>query len=328
MAYDEPAPETGAEPAPVSGAGSRDGGSGAGAKVAASAGGLVRQAVTKSVAQLLRHDPGARRGEPDDVHKLRVAARRLRSDLGTFRSVLDRAWARPLRDELRWLGGEVGAVRDLDVFTDRLGTRLAARSEGTGPAAEALLDHFRAQRATAHGHMQAALLGPRYTALLHRLVEASEQPRFDPPGAAATPATDLARKVVGRTWRTLQEGVDDLDDAPPDHELHEVRILAKRCRYAAEAVAPVIGDDATRLAAAVEAIQTVLGDHQDTVVGEEVLAGVAATLDGRGDNGTGALVDELIAGERADRQRLRDQWPTVWAAALDPSLRTWLHPNS
>ena len=289
------------------------------------AGGLVRQAVTKSVAQLLRHDPGTRRGMPDDVHKLRVAARRLRSDLGTFRSVLDRSWARPLRDELRWLGGEVGAVRDLDVFTDRLGTRLAARPDNGSPAAEALLDHFRVQRATAHGHLQAALLGPRYTALLHGLVEASEQPRFDPPHAASTSAVELARKVVGRAWRTLEEGVDDLDDDPPDHELHEVRILAKRCRYAAEAVAPVIGDDATRFAAAVEAIQTVLGDHQDTVVGEEVLEEVVATLDGA--EGTSALVDELIADERTDRQRLRDEWPAVWAAALEPSLRTWLHPK-
>jgi CHAD domain-containing protein len=283
---------------------------------------LVRQAVTRSVAQLLRHDPGARRGDPDDVHKLRVATRRLRSDLGTFRSVLDRGWARPLRDELRWLGGEIGAVRDLDVFTDRLGTRLAARPGAGGAADEALLAHFRSRRATAHGHMHDALLGARHTALQHRLVDASESPRFDPPTAAARPAAELARKVVGRAWHQLAEDVDDLPDDPPDHELHEVRILAKRCRYAAEAVAPVMGAGAARFAAAVEAIQTVLGDHQDTVVGEEVLDGVAAELGAT--DGIGALIGELVAAERSDRRRRRDEWPAVWEAASDPELRRWL----
>ncbi|HEY8546317.1 MAG TPA: CHAD domain-containing protein [Acidimicrobiales bacterium] len=356
MTHGEPAPGTGTEarPVPVPGAGAapsddpggsgdsggsadsadeaaaRGGPVGTGPEAGADAEALLRRVVTGSVAQLLRHDPGARQGIPEDVHKFRVATRRLRSDLGTFRSVLDRAWSRPRRDELRWLGGEVGAVRDLDVFTDRLGTRLAARSDHGGPAGETLLDRFRGRRAAALTRLQATLRGERYRALLHLLVDAGEEPRFDPPGAAATPAADLARRVVGRAWRALAEGVEDLAPDPPDHELHEVRILAKRCRYAAEAVAPVIGGEAARFAAAVEAVQTVLGDHQDTVVAEQVLAEAATHEDdGRGDgetvgsDGTAALVAELIEAERADRRRLRAEWPVVWAAAADPDLRRW-----
>jgi CHAD domain-containing protein len=286
---------------------------------------LVRQAVTRSVAQLLRHDPGARHGQPEDIHKFRVATRRLRSDLGTFRRILDRDWSQPLREELRWLGGEIGPVRDLDVLIDRLSAQLTARGDQGTPAAEAVLDHFRAARDVAHGHLQAVLLGIRYTTLLHRLAAAAEAPRFDPPTAADRPARDVAVEVVSKAWRRLRRGVADLPADPPDHELHEVRILAKRCRYAAEAVAPLVGDEATRFARAVEDVQTVLGDHQDTAVAEEALRRAADELVG-GPVDVGPLVDALVADDRALRRRLRAEWPDVWAAATAPELRTWLDP--
>ena len=93
----------------------------------ASAGDAVRAAIATSVARLLRHDPGVRIGDdPEDVHQARVAARRLRSDLRTFRALLDPEWNAGLREELRWLGNELGAVRDTEVLTDRLQRRLSA----------------------------------------------------------------------------------------------------------------------------------------------------------------------------------------------------------
>src|SRR5205823_12247616 len=85
------------------------------------AGELVRTAMAASDERLVRHDPGVRIGDDtEDVHQARVATRRLRSDLRTFSSLIDGDWAASLTDELRWLGGDLGAVRDADVLAERL----------------------------------------------------------------------------------------------------------------------------------------------------------------------------------------------------------------
>ena len=82
---------------------------------------LLRYATARSVAQILRHDPGVRLGEdPEDVHQFRVATRRLRSDLRTFAPLLDPGPVSELRDRLRLLGAAAGAARDADVLTGRL----------------------------------------------------------------------------------------------------------------------------------------------------------------------------------------------------------------
>ncbi|TMK66754.1 MAG: CHAD domain-containing protein [Actinobacteria bacterium] len=82
---------------------------------------VLGYALASSVAQLILHDPGTRTGEdPEDVHKARVATRRLRSHLRTFRSHLDQRWASALQDDLRWLGRAFGQVRDVEVLRERL----------------------------------------------------------------------------------------------------------------------------------------------------------------------------------------------------------------
>ncbi|HMG45249.1 MAG TPA: CHAD domain-containing protein [Acidimicrobiales bacterium] len=286
-----------------------------------SVGALVRQAVTRSVGQLLRHDPGARRGDPDDVHKFRVGTRRLRSDLGTFRLVLDPEWAKPLRRELSWLGGEVGAVRDLDVLLERLTAQVATLAPVDSTAADSLVGHFRRARVRAHAALQQTLLGQRYTDLLHDLVTGAETPRFSPPNAALQSGRELGAEVGRGVWETLRQAVDDLPDDPPDEELHQVRILAKRCRYAAEAVAPAIGPDAAAFAQAIADLQTVLGDHQDTVLTEAALRRAADALPH-----LAPLAGELIVRERTDRARLRAEWPAVWEAAAAEDLRRWMAP--
>src|SRR5205823_7719639 len=86
----------------------------------ATAGDVVQLAVATSVAKLLRHDPGVRLGEdPEDLHQARVATRRLRSDLRTFRAVVDRTWGDGLRVQLKTVGDLYGAVRDTDVMIER-----------------------------------------------------------------------------------------------------------------------------------------------------------------------------------------------------------------
>ena len=282
---------------------------------------LVRYATAHSVAAILRHDPGVRIGDdPEDVHQLRVATRRLRSDLRSFAPLLDRDRSAPVRAELGWLGGVVGAVRDTDVLTVRLSAHVATLPEVDTPGAAELLHRLARQAGEARSAMLSVLRDTRYVELLDTLVGLAATPPFiEAPDLTTRSPTQVASKIARRPWRRLAEAVDALDPDPSDAELHRVRILAKRCRYAAEAVAPIVGPTVAHFAAAIADVQTVLGDHQDTVVAESWLReAAAATPAGR------VAAGELIAGERSRRVELRAQWPAVWRRASSKRLRRWL----
>ena len=90
------------------------------------------------VIRLMRHDPVVRLDtDPEGVHHARVATRRLRSDLRTFRTVLDQEWTAALREELGWLGGELGAARDAGVLLERLTAHVGELPEPSGEAPDA-----------------------------------------------------------------------------------------------------------------------------------------------------------------------------------------------
>jgi CHAD domain-containing protein len=285
----------------------------------AATGEVVRRALARSVAQLLRHDPGVRRGDdPEDVHQLRVATRRLRSDLRTFAPLLNEGWVDDLRSGLAWLGALVGAVRDADVLTGRLQAQLRALPDSEAASGAALIARLAAERDAARSAMMAGLRSPRYEVLVEQLVRAAREPQLSEDGArtAAAPARDLLPTLVHRRWRRLAAAAGALGDEPSDQALHRVRILAKRCRYAAEAAAPVVGRRMGRFAAAIEEVQDLLGSHQDAVVAEAWLRAAATPDDA-------LAAGELIVMQRLERDRLRDAWPATWAAASAPKLRRW-----
>jgi CHAD domain-containing protein len=273
---------------------------------------LVRHSVARSVALIIRHDPGARLGDDEEeVHKLRVATRRLRSDLHSFGPLLDKGEVKSVRTELSWLGGVVGAVRDTDVLRIRLATRLDALSAGDAKGADRLMSLLGEESAVARGAMTAAMRDRRYLRLLDALVELAAAPPFvGPHTISSRKSRKIAVKVVEKPWHRVVAAVDALGEDPSDTRLHAVRILAKRSRYAAEATAPLLGPTAVRFAAAVADLQTVLGDHQDTVLAEEWLRRAAAAEPDADD-----VVQELIAVEQSRRRTLRTQWPAVWQKA-------------
>jgi CHAD domain-containing protein len=276
---------------------------------------VVRAALIGSALRILQHDPGVRIGDdPEDVHQARVGARRLRSDLRTFRSLLVDSWRKPLEEELRWLGQELGAVRDADVLLERLRRHAASVPERDARAVAALVRQLVRQREVARASLLLAMASERYVALLDRLVEAVQAPRTLP--VADKRAGPVLSRLVRRPWRRLARAVADLGDDPPDEELHQVRIYAKRARYAAEAAAAVAGKPAARLGKAVADVQGVLGDHQDAVVAETWL---------RANSRSAALVaGELIAVQRQEAADCRAAWPAAWKRARRKRLRKWM----
>jgi CHAD domain-containing protein len=282
---------------------------------------LVRHSTALAVAQIIHHDPGARLGDdPEDVHKMRVAARRLRSDLHSFSAVLNPARTGTIRSELSWLGDVVGAVRDTDVLSARLATRLAALPTVDAVGSERLQALLERQAADARTAMLIALRDARYLHLLDTLVALAAAPPFRKTAGKLTPRTSqrMASKIVQKPWRRVADAVEALGPDPADTQLHEVRILAKRSRYAAEAAAPLLRPAATRFASAVADLQTVLGDHQDTVLAEAWLRNSVV-----GDPESCPTVRQLIALEQERRSALRAQWPAVWRKANAKKLHTW-----
>jgi CHAD domain-containing protein len=283
------------------------------------AGQVVRAAIATAVTRLLRHDIGARLGDDsEDVHQARVATRRLRSDLKTFSAFVDPEWTAAIRDELRWIAGRLGAVRDADVLAERLAAQITQLPEQDRRPAGSLLTKLEAERKVAREELNAAMESSRYVDLVDDLVFAARAPRL-------TPEADVAAKValpevVRRPWKHLVNAVESLGDNPEDEALHEVRIRAKRVRYAAEAVAPVSGKPAQRLATAVAEVQSVLGDLQDATVAELWLR--SAALGSRGS--AGLVAGELIGLEQQKAADSRKRWRAAWKAASKKSLRAWM----
>ena len=225
---------------------------------------------------LMAQDPRVRRDQYDSVHRMRVAARRLRSALRTFRPLLDSQRADALEPELRWLGAVLGDPRDREVLHARLQEELDSLPPDAvlGSVAEVFDKEMLGGLRQAQEQARAQLRNKRYLDLVDLLVAfAADPPVTD---KAERPAATVLPRLVAKAWRRLDRAVRAAQASQRDEDWHEARKAGKRARYAAEAVEVVHGGDAADLAAQAETVQEVLGEHQDSVVAREVLRRLAA----------------------------------------------------
>jgi CHAD domain-containing protein len=276
---------------------------------------VIRAAIETAVAELDVQLPLARAGEdPEGVHRARVACRRIRSDLRTFAPLLVPEATQAVRTELKWMAGVLGRVRDLDVLA--AGLRTAGAATGVErEGLEAILGHTAAACERAREELAVAVASDRTTALLATLHDAAA----DPPttGSALGRADQRLRPLVRAPWRKLVKRVDRLGPEPAVGDLHRVRLLAKRTRYAAEATSDVFGRPARRFAAAVADIQGVLGDMNDAEIAVDYLRSAARELPPEVSFAAGQLAHHLgqVAHDRRhgwerafDRARRRSDW--------------------
>jgi CHAD domain-containing protein len=271
---------------------------------------------------------GARDGDPDAVHAMRTASRRLRSTLRTFRPLWPRDTSESLRAELSWLGRLLGAVRDTDVLAELLAAALDAEDPAliVGPIAQRIERRLAAEAATARGALAHALAGDRYAALLDRLDTLIATP---PPDASYRQVRAHAREAVHRADRRLDAALGQparstagAPDEPDRAALHDARKAYKQARYAAEALAPVAGRPAERLVRRLQAIQDVLGDAHDAWVAADVLRdhAMAAHLDGENAFSYGILAARRTAAAAGLLTRL----PRARRRAREPGVRAWI----
>lgn len=276
--------------------------------------------------RLLEQDALLRSGAQVSVHQMRVAARRMRSALATYRPVLAGDTPAALTEELRWLGGVLAPARDAQVLQERLDGVLRDEPPALvrGPVSQRIDAELGTWARDGRAAAQAALVGDRYARLLSDLGVLVDSPPFDE--SADRPARTLLPKLLRsdlarvRQRHRVWEKADD--PVLEEHLLHQVRKAAKRLRYAAESAAPVLGDPAQRLAGRAEALQELLGDHQDTVVARSVLLDIATHAHEAGEDTF--TFGRLHALESARAEAAVAAYPSVLARLPDGDLRAWL----
>jgi CHAD domain-containing protein len=271
-------------------------------------------------------DPMVRRNEPDAVHQMRVATRRLRSTLRSFGHIIGSDGTQQLAAELKWLGTVLGEARDAEVLPGHLQALLRDTPAELviGPVQARVQGHFASARAGALAALLAALDSQRYFSLLDELDTLIAEPPSTP--QAAMPAADVlpaaARHPYRQVRRRMRRARRTPAGQPTDAALHEARKAAKRARYAGEAMTPAIGAKARRFAKQMKNVQSVLGDHQDAVVARQVERELGISAHLAGEN---AFSYGLLHGRDAcDRERLQAQAWRTWKRASRRCYRRWM----
>ncbi|MER6160425.1 CYTH and CHAD domain-containing protein [Streptomyces sp. NPDC001868] len=270
---------------------------------------------------IIELDPAVRRDVFDSVHSMRVATRRLRSTFKSFGKVLDRAVTDPIGEELKWLAGELGVDRDQEVLTERLTEALDALPESlvTGPVHARLRAWSKKDGGTGpRSELIDALDGQRYLELLESL----DAVLADPPllKAAGDDPEKVITKAVKKDFDKVAALVEEALAQPPgpdrDLAMHEARKKTKRTRYAAEAAHPLLGKPAKALVKDMKSLQTLLGDHQDSVMAREALRDLAHQAHAA--PGESAFTYGLLYGREERRAELAEgALPETWAKISD-----------
>ncbi|MFZ3594544.1 CHAD domain-containing protein [Streptomyces sp. BH104] len=272
---------------------------------------------------LVELDPAVRRDLPDSVHQMRVATRRIRSAFKTYKKVLDPAVTEPVGEELKWLAGELGIDRDREVLTERITGRMDVlpRTLLLGPVRGRLRIWAVARRHGSRRHTVAVLDGKRYLDLLRALDALLAEPPLRGK-AAGRPAAEVLAKAALKDHARLATRIEHALSLPAGHDrdlaMHDARKAAKRARYAGETAVPALGKQAKRFARGMKDVQSLLGDHQDSVVAREALRDLAIQAHAAGET---AFTWGLLYGQEqaaaADRER---ELPGVWERAAEPDL--------
>ncbi|MUL78107.1 CYTH and CHAD domain-containing protein [Mycolicibacterium sp. CBMA 226] len=241
--------------------------------------------VNAQIDEIMLGDIELRRGR-DPIHDTRVAIRRLRSTLRVFGKMLDRSATDHLDEELRWFAGLLGEVRDCQVQQRRFTEALDELPEELilGPVRARVRTDLQAVELPARVRITEAMDSPRYLAIMAVLRSWRTAPPVDPEASTAK-LVKRARKAQRKADRRLVAALD-VDDSDPAL-LHRARKAAKRARYAAELCRDVGAAKQTkRTVKHYKQFQSILGDHQDTVVAARLLRRLAlASGTTAGENG-------------------------------------------
>jgi len=257
---------------------------------------------------------------PDEIHQLRVAARRLRVALRLFGRMLPSNHTTRFNTELRWFAGSLGDIRDLDVYTDNFKAYVQEVPPEQRGGLSGYEMYLRRERTEARQRAAAAVASPRAAALL------ADIERFVASGPSAgalrrwgsLTVGDAMRQSVRRSVGRVRRIGNTLKTRARPAELHGLRIKAKRLRYELEFFSEVY-PPLKQTAKECKALQDLLGTLQDVYAGTARMRRYSVLLRKQGSDG--ALPPALVAmrknqlGVARDvRRSFRATWPAFVAA--------------
>ena len=251
---------------------------------------------------LVKYDVGVRiASDPESLHQLRVASRRLRAFLSVARDLVDEEWARDIKGGMRELGRASTEARDVDILLEKVRDRIRSFDLGDRAGGESLVQTLEEDRRV----LQHALVDVLNSGLHRRVLDRLALPVVPAPVPPARKLDQLAarelRRLVGR--------VRSLGSRPGDEELHDLRIRVKRVRYATELGGAPAGKRTRRVVKAATRLQDILGEHQDAAVGEERLREVAQRYDA---SGVAFAAGRIAERERLRRSEIQQRLPAAW----------------
>jgi CHAD domain-containing protein len=283
---------------------------------------VARRVLSARVARLVRAIARVLVDEdPELIHQARSATRALRANLSAFAPLLDSAETALFDTRLRALGASLGCVRDNDVLIEHIGV-LAQRLPDVGESAvDGLIARCREVREHAYEKLASELRDDAYPQLLESLVRAvcRDSPLIAHPRALNR--RTLVHDVIQKPWRRLQRAVRACGEKPTPEQLHAVRIKVKRCRYATEAVVPLVHDAqkeaAQRFLRRLTRLGETLGTFTDAVNESARLRELAAAKQDRFAAGEVAGLEARIA------ETAGNSWRKAWKRASKREIRFW-----
>jgi len=233
---------------------------------APSVGELAFAMLRRHFGTFLDTEPGTRLGEdPEALHDMRVATRRIRAAIKLFEDVLPVRVVRA-RDELRWVADALGAVRDLDVQLEQLEEWIDEADEGDREPLAALRGILASERDEARRIMLEVLDSARYRRLVTGFAELLRRGPLRTSPASRVPAVVVAPNLVPARYRKVRKAARRLGDDPAPEDFHRLRIRAKRLRYALEFLSEPYGNATEPMIKRLVKLQDLLGLLQDAVV--------------------------------------------------------------
>ena len=214
----------------------------------------------------LAHEPGTRIGEdPEELHDMRVATRRMRAAMKIFEDSLP-ARTRAFRDSLKWVAGALGEVRDIDVQLGHLESWVSDAAPDDREPLLALRAVLEGQRVKARKAMLRTLDSRRYARLVASFADFLRNGPSRRALAARRPIMEAAPDLVRKPYHKVRKLGDPLTEESSGEEFHELRKKGKRLRYALEFLSGIYAEPIKEFIEPLKALQDVLGDHQDAEV--------------------------------------------------------------
>jgi CHAD domain-containing protein len=256
---------------------------------------------------------GRRASEMERIHQCRVAMRRIRSNLRTFRLALDPAWGTSLRAELAWYGGRLGEARDLHVIEEMvadIGPKVLSKDRRLQLAT--VID---ARMGAIQADLEAERGGARRFQLTEQMMVLWDGPDFNE--KAVRPAGPVLSTMLERAWLDVRGTGRTARKDPTDANLHALRIRLKDLRYGCETVALIEGGQARKTAKAAERLQTQLGELHDARYSIEWLRALGAVQPELNEP-----IEALAAVQREVAAAARKGWKSE-LKAVEQRWRAW-----